>query len=170
MVQRYIFLFNSPKIDFKIFLYRKPRDSCESRGFLLFVVTDTDKVPWWAEGCPGDVEPTVAGQKLVGQGIDLQECDQALELLRVFGADVGSLALEVLGGADATNLSVDPTVAEARVNDDGTADGLAGGFQQVAAAVDHVGNLLYGRDVVGVLVEVAELGQREVITEFDVFH
>jgi hypothetical protein len=29
---------------------------------------------------------------------------------------------------------------------------------------------MYGRDVVGVLVEVAELGQREVITEFDVFH
>ena len=129
-----------------------------------------DEGAGWAEGCPRYVEPTVAGQKLVGQGIGLQECDQALELLRVTGADVGSLALEVLGGADATNLSVDPTVAEARVNDDGTADGLAGGFQQVAAAVDYVGNLLYGRDVVGVLVEVAELGQREVITEFDVFH
>ena len=116
------------------------------------------------------MEPTVAGQELVGQGVMTQEFNQVLELLRVTGADVGSLALEVLGGADATNLSVDPTVAEARVNDDGTADGLAGGFQQLAATVGHVGYLLDGRDVVGVLVEVAELGQREVITEFDVFH
>ena len=93
-----------------------------------------------------------------------------LELGWVLGADIGSLALEVLGSGDATNTAVHVGIAEARVNDNGTADGLAGGFQQVAAAVDHVGNLLYGRDVVGVLVEVAELGQREVITEFDVFH
>ena len=108
------------------------------------------------------MEPTVAGQKLVGQGIGLQECDQALELLRVFGADVGSLALEVLGGADATNLSVDPTVAEARVNDDGTADGLAGGLQELTTAVGHVGNLLDGGDVVRILQQVAELTRSKV--------
>ena len=96
---------------------------------LLLVVIDADIVAGWAKGCPGDVEPTVTGQKLVGQGVMTQEFNQVLELLRVTGADVGGLALEVLGGADATNLSVDPTVAEARVNDDGTADGLAGGFQ-----------------------------------------
>jgi len=142
----------------------------ELRGIILLVIPNLDIMARRAERRPRNVEPAVAGQQLVGVFTGAKEVDQALELLRVFGADVGSLALEVLGGADATNLSVDPTVAEARVNDDGTADGLAGGFQQVAAAVDHVGNLLYGRDVVGVLVEVAELGQREVITEFDVFH
>ena len=72
-----------------------------------------------------------------------------------------SLALEVLGGADATNLSVDLTVAEARVNDDGTADGLAGRLQQQAAAIDHVGHLLRRGNVGRVLAGVAELCQRE---------
>ena len=95
-------------------------------ALLLFVVTDTDEVAGWAEGCPGDVEPTVAGQKLVGQGIGLQECDQALELLRVFGADVGSLSKQVLGVLDTFDESVDTRVAEAGVDDDGAADSLTG--------------------------------------------
>ena len=92
-----------------------------------------------------------------------------MELLRVARAYVGSLTEEVLRVSDTTHEGIDTRVTKAGVDEDGT-DHLAGGFQQVAAAVDHVGNLLYGRDVVGVLVEVAELGQREVITEFDVFH
>ena len=142
----------------------------ESRGLLLLVVTEADEMAGRSEGRPGDVEPAGAGQELVGIFTTAEERDQTVELGGVLGADVGSLAEQVLGVLHATNQSVDSAVAEAGVDDDGTADGLAGGFQQVAAAVDHVGNLLYGRDVVGVLVEVAELGQREVITEFDVFH
>ena len=86
---------------------------------MLFVVTDTDKVPWRAEGCPRDVEPAGASQELVGQGVGFQEVDQMLELLGVLGADVGGLALQVLGVADTTNERVDAAIAEARVDDDG---------------------------------------------------
>ena len=91
-----------------------------------------------------------------------------LELLWVLGADVGSLALQVLGVVDAANLNVDLTIAEAAVDDDGTADSLAGRFQQVATAIDDVGNLLHGRFVVGVLLQVAELCQRKMLRELHV--
>ena len=137
---------------------------------LLFVVVDANVVAGRSEGRPGDVEPAGAGEELVGFFTIAEERDKALEACGVLGADVGSAAMKVLGVLDTAYEGVDTRVAEAGVDNDGTADGLAGGFQQVAAAVDYVGNLLYGRDVVGVLVEVAELGQREVITEFDVFH
>ena len=91
------------------------------RGFLLFVIAYSNVMPWDAEGCPRDVEPAGAGQELVGQGVGFQEVDQMLELLGVLGADVGSAALQVLGVSDATNLSVDPTITETAVDDDGTA-------------------------------------------------
>ena len=123
---------------------------------------------WRTEGCPGDVEPAGAGQELVGMVTCLEERDQALELLRVLGADVGGTALQVLGVADTANLSVDLTIAEAAVDDDGTADSLAGRLQQLTAAVDHVGNLLDGWHVVGVLLPVAEFCQRKMLGEFDV--
>ena len=121
------------------------------RGFLLFVIAYSNVMPWDAEGCPRDVEPAGASQELVGQGVGFQEVDQMLELLGVLGADVGSLALQVLGVADTTDLSVNPTVAEAAVDDDGAADSLAGGLQQLAAAVGHVGYLLDGGNVLRVL-------------------
>ena len=116
------------------------------------------------------MEPARAGQELVGQGVAFQEVDQMLELFGVLGADVGSAALQVLGVADTTNLSVNATVAEAAVDDDGAADSLAGGLQQPTAAVGHVGYLLDGGNVLRVLLPVAEFCQQEVITEFDVFH
>ena len=48
--------------------------------------------------------------------------------------DVGGLAQQVLGVLDAANEAVDPTVAEARVDDDG-ADLKAGRLQEHQAAV-----------------------------------
>ena len=56
-----------------------------------------------AEGRPGEVEPAIAGEELVGQIVSLEEIDQRLEMLRVLGADVGSLAQEVLGTSDTTD-------------------------------------------------------------------
>ena len=85
-----------------------------------------------------------------------------LELLRVLGADVGGLAEEMLGIADAPYPPIDGLVAESGVDDDGAADGLAGRLQQVTAAVGHVGYLLRRRNVGRVLAQVAELCQREV--------
>ena len=115
-----------------------------------------------AEGTPGDMEPAIAGQELVGILTCLKERDELLELLRVTRADIGSAALEVLGISDATNAAVDGLVAEAGVNDNGAADGLSGGLQQLAATVGYVGNLLDGWDVLRVLLPIAELGQRKV--------
>ena len=79
-----------------------------------------------AERTPRDVEPAGAGEELVGVFAGAEEVDQTLELARVLGADVGSLAEEVLGVLDATNQSVDARVTEAGVDDDGAADSLTG--------------------------------------------
>ena len=92
------------------------------------------------EGSPGDVEPAGAGQELVGIFTIAEERDQTVELGGVLGADVGSLANEVL--LDTANKGVDAGVAEAAVDDDGAADSLAGRLQQQAAAIDHVGHVL----------------------------
>lgn len=87
-----------------------------------------------AEEIPRDVEPAVASQELIGIGAGAKEVDKALELLRVFGADVSSLALLVLRALDTTNEAVDAGVAEAGVDEDG-ADKLAGGLQEQQAAI-----------------------------------
>ena len=64
--------------------------------FSLFVVIDADIMAGRGKRVPRDVEPTVAGQQLVGEGVGFKEVDEALELSRIFGADVGGLAEEVL--------------------------------------------------------------------------
>ena len=120
------------------------------------------------EGRPGDVEPVGAGEELVGIFTCLQERDEALELGWVLGADIGSAALEVLGILDAAHEGVDARVAEAGVDEDGAADGLSGRLQQLAATVGHVGYLLDGRDVLWVLLQVAELAQLKVLRQLDV--
>lgn len=51
--------------------------------FELLVVADADEVAGLAGGIPGDVEPAVAGEELVGQGVMAQEVDEALELGRI---------------------------------------------------------------------------------------
>ena len=85
----------------------------ELRGVLLLVVPNPNIMSRSAEGIPGDVEPAGGGQELVGIFTGLEEGDEALELLRVLGADVGSLAKEVLRVLDATDKGVDARVAEA---------------------------------------------------------
>ena len=113
------------------------------------------------EGTPGDVEPAIAREELVCQFMSLEEVDQALELLRVLGADVGSLALQVLRVADAAHMAVDVLVAESGVDDDGTYH-LPGRFQEHHAAVGHVCHVLQRGFVARVLPCVQKLLQREV--------
>ena len=108
------------------------------------------------------MEPAIAGQELVGKGVGFQERDKALELGGVLGADVGSLAEHVLRVLDAAYEGVDTRVAEAGVDDNWAADGLAGRFQELPTTVDHVGHLLCRRNVGRVLLPVAELCQRNV--------
>ena len=113
------------------------------------------------EGTPRDVEPTIAREELVCQFVSLEEVDESLELLRVLGANVGSLACEVLRVADAAHMAVDILVAEAAVDDDRT-DHLPGRFQEHHAAVDHVCHVLQRGFVARVLSCVQKLLQRAV--------
>ena len=120
------------------------------------------------------MEPAGAGEELVSQIVSLEEVHEALELAGVLGADVGSLAKEVLRVLDATDEGVDARVAVAGIDDDGT-DHLAGGLQEHQAAIGHVHHVLHGGLVVGVLAEIAELAQTEVgrqsrVIELCVFH
>ena len=82
------------------------------RGYLL-VVAEADVVSGLGEGVPGDVKPGGTGEELVSKGVGFEEVDEALELSRIFRADVGGLADEVLGIGDTANQTINPTVAEA---------------------------------------------------------
>ena len=107
------------------------------------------------------MEPAGAGQELVGVFTGAKEVHKALELAGVLGADVGSLALQMLRVANATNEGVDTGVAVAGIDDDGT-DHLAGGLQEHQTAIGHVYHVLHGGLVVGVLAEIAELAKFKV--------
>ena len=120
------------------------------------------------------MEPAGAGEQLVSQIVSLEEVHEALELAGVLGADVGSLAKEVLRALDATDQGVDARVAVAGVDDDGT-DHLAGGLQEHQAAIGHVHHVLHGGLVVGVLAQIEKLAQTKVgrqprVIELCVFH
>ena len=65
------------------------------------------------EGAPGEMEPSGAGEELVGEGVGLEEVDETLELSRIFGADVGGLTDEVLGVTNAPYPAIDSLVTKA---------------------------------------------------------
>ena len=79
----------------------------------LLIIPYPDEVPGRAERSPGDVKPAGAGQELVGVFTGAKEVHEALELAGVLGANVGSLAKEVLRVLDATDEGVDARVAVA---------------------------------------------------------
>jgi hypothetical protein len=122
-----------------------------------------------AEEIPRDVEPAVASQELVGIGAGAKEVDKALELLLVFGADVGGLTKEVLRILDATDEGIDAGRTEAGVDEDWT-DHLSSGLQEHQTSIGHVRHVLHGGLVVGVLAQIDEFCQRKMITELCVFH
>ena len=136
-------------------------------ALLLFVVSYPDKVAGGGEGRPRDVEPAGAGQQLVGIGAVAEEIDQALELARVLGTDVGSLTEQVLRVADATHLAVVGLVAVARVDDDGS-HLAACWLQQILATVLQVKHDLRRWQVIGVLPQIEELAQHKMRRESDV--
>ena len=104
------------------------------------------------------MEPTCGGQQLVGQFVRLEEVHKALELAGVLGADVGSLALQMLRVANATDQGVDARVTVARIDDDG-ADHLAGGFQQHQAAIGYVCYVLHGGFVIRIFAQFDKLAK-----------
>ena len=104
------------------------------------------------------MKPARTGEELVGVVAGAEIVDKALELAGVLGADVGSLAKEVLRVLDTTDEGVDARVAVAGGDDDGT-DHLAGGLQEHQATIGHVRHVLHGGLVVGVLAQVKELAK-----------
>ena len=65
-------------------------------SFKSFVIPYPDVVAGRGEGIPGDVEPAIAREQLVGVFADLQEFDELPELRGIFRTDVGSLSLCVI--------------------------------------------------------------------------
>ena len=122
---------------------------------------------WLGEGFPRYVEPAGASQQLVGVRAGAEEVDQALELARVLGAGVGSLAQYVLRVLDAADESVDTRITIATIDDDG-ANNAAGRLQQVLATVLQVKQDLYGRQVVGILLQIEEFRQLKVLRQSNV--
>ena len=113
------------------------------------------------------MEPAIADQQLVGIVAGAEEVHQALELARVLGADVGSLAEQVLRVADATHLAVVGLVPITRVDDDGS-HLAACGLQQILATVLQVKQHLRRWQVVGVLPQVEKFRQMKVRSELNV--
>lgn len=86
------------------------------------------------EWVPGDVKPVGAGEELVSQIVSLEEVHEALELAGVLGANVGSLAKEVLRVLDTADKGVDVRRAETAIDEDG-ADHLSGRLQKHQTAI-----------------------------------
>lgn len=102
--------------------------------FFLFVIPTPDNVSGCSEGSPRDVEPAVTCQEFVGVFTGAKIVDKALKLFGVTGANVGSLAKEVLRVADATDKGIDAGRTETGVDEDG-AYHLSSGLQEHQTAI-----------------------------------
>ena len=119
------------------------------------------------EGVPGEVEPTVAGQELVGVLAGFQIFHELPEVCRAFRADVGGLADEVLRVAHTAHPAVYGLAAETGVDDDRPYF-EAGRLQQLMAAVGQVRHDLHRGDVFRVFAQIQELAQNKMCGESDV--
>ena len=108
------------------------------------------------------MEPAGGGQELVGQFVRLEKAHKIKELAGVLGADVGSLAEQVLRVAHTTDLAVVGLVAVAAIDDDGS-HLAAYRLQQILATVLQVKQHLRRWQVVGVLLQVEKLAQHKVM-------
>ena len=129
---------------------------------------DADVVAGAGEGGPGNVEPAVAGEQLVGVGVCPQERHEEVELCRVARTDVGCLTGEVLRILETSDPPVHLLVPIPGVDDDGS-DVQPGRFQQLKASVGQVGYILLGGDVPWIFTQIEELAQAEVSGELHVF-
>jgi hypothetical protein len=112
------------------------------------------------KGIPGDVEPAVAGEELIGELTGFEEIDQTLELCWVLGADVGGLAKEMLGVVDTADFAVYRFATETGIDYD-RADDETGRLQKLMTAISHIDHILHRRDVLRVLAQMEEFAQSE---------
>ena len=133
-------------------------------SFKSFVIPYPDVVAGRGEWIPGDVEPAIAREQLVGVFADLQEFDELPELRWIFRTDVGSLAEKVLGIADTPYLLVDFRIAEARVDDERSGYDSCR-FEQQMAAIGQIDDNLHRRDVLRVFLQIEKLPKFKVRRE-----
>ena len=126
------------------------------------IVTDADIVAGLGERVPGDMQPVVARQQLVGVLPLLEEVHKRLELRRVFRADVGSLTDKVLGVADTAHLAIHGLATETRIDDD-RPHYEPRRLQQLMTAISQICHDLHRGDVLGVFVQIQELPQKEML-------
>ena len=118
----------------------------------------------WREGIPGDVEPAIACEQLVGVFADLQEFNEIPELRGVLRPDVGSLTEKVLGSTDTPYPLVDFGISEPRVDDERSCYDSCR-FEQQMAAVGQIDDDLHCRDVLRIFPEVKKLAQHKMLGE-----
>ena len=118
----------------------------------------------WREGIPGDVEPAIACEQLVGVFADLQEFNEIPELRGVLRPDVGSLTEKVLGSTDTPYPLVDFGISEPRVDDERSCYDSCR-FEQQIAAVGQIDNILHRRDVLWIFPKVKKLAQHKMLGE-----
>ena len=113
------------------------------------------------------MEPGGAGEELIGEGVGLEEVDEALELGGIFGVDVGGLAKKVLRVFDTPDLAIDGLITKARINDD-RAHNLAGRLQQLMTAISQICHDLNRGDVLRVFPQIQKLAQLKMRRQSDV--
>jgi len=118
----------------------------------------------WREGIPGDVEPAIACEQLVGVFADLQEFNEIPELRGVLRPDVGSLTEKVLGSTDTPYPLVDFGISEPRVDDERSCYDSCR-FEQQMAAVGQIDDDLHRWDVLRIFPEVKKLAQHKMLGE-----
>ena len=104
------------------------------------------------------MKPARASQKLVGVLPVSEELHKLRELRQIFRADIGGLTDEVLGVLHATHLAVHGLTTETRVDDDGAHEESCR-FQQLMAAIGHVGHDLHRGDILREFTQVDKLAQ-----------
>ena len=112
------------------------------------------------EGIPGDVEPAIACEQLVGVFADLQEFNEIPELRGVLRPDVGSLTEKVLGSTDTPYPLVDFGISEPRVDDERSSYDACR-FKQQMTAVGQIDNILHRRDVLRIFPKVKKFAKPE---------
>ena len=113
------------------------------------------------------MEPTAAGEQLVGKGVMAEEVDQTLELSWIFRPDVGSLTDKVLRVAHTANHAIHSLVSEARI-DDNRAYFASGGLQQQMAAVGQIRHDLHRGNILRVLPQLQKLAQLKMLRQSNV--
>ena len=117
------------------------------------------------ERIPGNMEPGGCRKELVGEVVGLEEINKALELSRIFGADIGGLTDEVLRVLYPAHLAIDGLVTEARIDDDWPDDGSCR-LQQHQTAIGQIRHDLHRGEVFRVFLQIQKLAQKKMRREF----